>query len=128
MTHRVDVLVGQKIRRRRWMIGMTQKQLAAAVGVKFQQIQKYETGKNRVSASRLFEISMTLDVSISFFFQESEMADENAVRNSAEGDDLIELFVGREAHELLCCYYSWPEEQRRRLFDLTRSVSKANAA
>lgn len=128
MTHRVDVLVGQKIRQRRWMIGMTQKQLAAAVGVKFQQIQKYETGKNRVSASRLFEISMTLDVSISFFFQESEMADENAVRNSAEGDDLIELFVGREAHELLRCYYSWPEEQRRRLFDLTRSVSKANAA
>ena len=49
MPHRVDVHVGQKIRQRRWLTGMTQQRLAELVGIKFQQIQKYETGANRVS-------------------------------------------------------------------------------
>jgi len=65
MKHHVDVHVGQRIRRRRWMVGMTQQQLGEAVGIKFQQIQKYETGMNRVSASRLYEISKALDVRFS---------------------------------------------------------------
>jgi len=72
MSHYVDVHVGQKIRRRRWMTDMTQKQLADAVGIKFQQIQKYETGANRVSASRLFEISQALSVPVSYFFDSIE--------------------------------------------------------
>ena len=54
--HPVDVHVGSRIRQRRWMTGMTQQQLAEKVGIKFQQIQKYETGMNRVSASRLWDI------------------------------------------------------------------------
>ena len=57
--HPVDVHVGKRIRHRRWMVGMTQQQLADAVGIKFQQIQKYETGMNRVSASRLWDIART---------------------------------------------------------------------
>ena len=57
MTHPVDKHVGKKIRQRRWLVGMTQQQLAAEVGIKFQQIQKYETGANRVSASRLWDIA-----------------------------------------------------------------------
>ena len=57
MKHPVDVHVGKRIRHRRWVIGMTQQQLAERVGIKFQQIQKYETGMNRVSASRLWDIS-----------------------------------------------------------------------
>ena len=68
MKHPVDVHVGKRIRHRRWMIGMTQQQLAERVGIKFQQIQKYETGMNRVSASRLWDISDTLEVPVSFFF------------------------------------------------------------
>jgi transcriptional regulator with XRE-family HTH domain len=67
--HPVDIHVGKRIRHRRWMLGMTQQQLADAVGIKFQQIQKYETGMNRVSASRLWDIATTLDVTIGFFFQ-----------------------------------------------------------
>jgi len=62
MAHLVDSHVGQKIRQRRWMVGMTQQQLAESVGIKFQQIQKYETGMNRVSASRLWDISRALGV------------------------------------------------------------------
>jgi transcriptional regulator with XRE-family HTH domain len=68
MKHPVDVHVGKRIRHRRWMVGMTQQQLAEHVGIKFQQIQKYETGMNRVSASRLWDIAETLSVPVSFFF------------------------------------------------------------
>jgi len=57
MSHPVDVHVGKRIRHRRWMNGTTQQQLAERVGIKFQQIQKYETGMNRVSASRLWDIA-----------------------------------------------------------------------
>ena len=57
MPHKVDIHVGQRLRQRRWLVGMTQQGLAEMVGIKFQQIQKYETGANRVSASRLWDIS-----------------------------------------------------------------------
>ena len=62
MKHPVDAHVGKRIRHRRWMVGMTQQQLADKVGIKFQQIQKYETGMNRVSASRLWDIADALGV------------------------------------------------------------------
>ena len=63
MKHPVDVHVGKRVRHRRWMVGMTQQQLGDIVGIKFQQIQKYETGMNRVSASRLWDIADALGVS-----------------------------------------------------------------
>jgi transcriptional regulator with XRE-family HTH domain len=69
MKHPVDAHVGKRIRHRRWMVGMTQQQLADKVGIKFQQIQKYETGMNRVSASRLWDIADALGVGINFFFE-----------------------------------------------------------
>ena len=62
MKHPVDAHVGKRIRHRRWMVGMTQQQLAEKVGIKFQQIQKYETGMNRVSASRLWDVADALGV------------------------------------------------------------------
>ena len=70
MAHMVDVHVGKKIRQRRWLTGMTQQRLAELVGIKFQQIQKYETGANRVSASRLWDIADALDVQVSLLAQE----------------------------------------------------------
>ncbi len=73
MAHPVDKHVGKRLRQRRWLVGMTQQQLAEHVGIKFQQIQKYETGVNRVSASRLWDIARTLDVSINFFFDEFQV-------------------------------------------------------
>ncbi|MGB0440222.1 MAG: helix-turn-helix domain-containing protein, partial [Paracoccaceae bacterium] len=69
MTHPVDTHVGKRIRQRRWLVGMTQQQLAEKVGIKFQQIQKYEIGSNRVAASRLFELAQLFDVPPSYFFE-----------------------------------------------------------
>ncbi len=68
MPHPVDIHVGRVIRRRRREIGMTQQGLAEQIGIKFQQVQKYETGANRVSASRLWQISRALDVPVAYFF------------------------------------------------------------
>ena len=119
MRHPVDVHVGQRVRQRRWMMGITQQQLGDDVGIKFQQIQKYETGTNRVSASRLWDIAATLEVPVSFFFEglEGQAAD----TGEARGDVLTD----KEAYELVRAYYTIPETQRRRLFDLARVLSEA---
>lgn len=124
MKHPVDVHVGKRIRHRRWLVGMTQQQLAEKVGIKFQQIQKYETGMNRVSASRLWDISDVLGVEINFFFD--EMSEDNeAGENTAAGarNMPMDIMADREAVELVRSYYAIPEHQRRRLFDLARVLS-----
>jgi transcriptional regulator with XRE-family HTH domain len=118
MKHPVDAHVGKRIRHRRWMVGMTQQQLADKVGIKFQQIQKYETGMNRVSASRLWDIADALGVSIAFFFEGlSDVADPVA--------PAADILADKEALELVRSYYAIPEAQRRRLFDLARVLSDA---
>ncbi len=121
MKHPVDVHVGKRIRHRRWMVGMTQQQLAEKVGIKFQQIQKYETGMNRVSASRLWDISEALSVPVSFFFEGIEGATEEASGAAVPGD----ILADKEALELVRSYYAIPENQRRRLFELARVLSDA---
>jgi transcriptional regulator with XRE-family HTH domain len=122
MKHPVDVHVGKRIRHRRWMNGTTQQQLAEKVGIKFQQIQKYETGMNRVSASRLWDIGHALNVPISFFFEGLEQ-DDMAAHGAA--DLPSDILADKEALELLRSYYTMPENQRRRLFDLARVLSDA---
>mgnify|MGYP003634571931 CR=1 FL=1 len=121
MKHLVDVHVGKRIRQRRWMNGTTQQQLAEAVGIKFQQIQKYETGMNRVSASRLWDIAHVLTVPVSFFFEGLDVSADGTVAGQVPGDVLTD----KEALELLRSYYAIPENQRRRLFDLARVLSEA---
>lgn len=126
MKHPVDVHVGKRVRHRRWMVGMTQQQLGEIVGIKFQQIQKYETGMNRVSASRLWDIAAALDVSISFFFEGIESDD--PVHKATSQDTLKgDLLADKEALELVRSYYNIPEAQRRRLFDLARVLSETAA-
>lgn len=122
MSHPVDVHVGKRIRHRRWMNGTTQQQLAERVGIKFQQIQKYETGMNRVSASRLWDIAKVLEVPVSFFFEGME----GDVEMPGNGADMpADIMTDKEALELLRSYYAIPEHQRRRLFDLARVLSEA---
>lgn len=118
MKHPVDVHVGKRIRHRRWMVGMTQQQLADSVGIKFQQIQKYETGMNRVSASRLWDISRTLAVPVEFFF-------EGLSSGAGEAELHNDVLANKEAMELVRAYYAIPEAQRKRLFDLARVLSDA---
>ncbi|AXI50613.1 MULTISPECIES: helix-turn-helix domain-containing protein [Sulfitobacter] len=121
MPHKVDVHVGQRIRQRRWLTGMTQQRLAELVGIKFQQIQKYETGANRVSASRLWDIAFALNVDVSHFFEGLEA--EKPQPEKALDNIPADLSGDKEAMDLIRSYYAIPENQRRRLFELARVLS-----
>lgn len=101
----VDLHVGGRIRMRRKLLGTSQEQLADALGLTFQQVQKYERGANRVSASKLYEIARTLQVPVAFFFDgladpmsDGEASDDDGARilaafvMTAEGLELAELF------------------------------------
>jgi len=124
MKHPVDIHVGKRVRHRRWTVGMTQQQLAEKVGIKFQQIQKYETGMNRISASRLWDISEALDVPIAFFFEGmtvTDQTDSDPIQD--EGTMPRDILADKEALELVRSYYAIPENQRRRLFELARVLS-----
>ncbi len=118
MKHPVDLHVGMRMRQRRWLVGMTQQQLGSRVGIKFQQIQKYETGANRISASRMWDIASSMAVPVSFFFKglDGQAPD----TGEARGD----ILTDKEAHELVRVYYAIPETERRRLFDLARVLSE----
>ncbi|WP_295312832.1 helix-turn-helix transcriptional regulator [Roseobacter sp.] len=120
MAHAVDVHVGKRIRQRRWLVGMTQQKLAECVGIKFQQIQKYETGANRVSASRLWDIADALEVDVAFFFEGLK----SGAPESRETDTVpVDMMGDKEAMDLVRSYYAIPENQRRRLFELARVLS-----
>lgn len=98
---------------------MTQQQLADCVGIRFQQIQKYETGANRVSASRLWDIAAAMNVPVSYFFEGLDSVEQDA---DAPAPDLMS---SKETLDLLRTYYAIPEGQRRRLFDLARALGDA---
>jgi transcriptional regulator with XRE-family HTH domain len=117
--HPVDIHVGKRVRQRRWSVGMTQQTLAEQVGIKFQQIQKYETGANRISASRLWDISIALSIGVEHFFE--GLRQEQGAASGKEQD----MFVDKEAIELLRFYYGMPKNQRRRLFELAQVLGAA---
>ncbi|MFT6675243.1 MAG: transcriptional regulator with XRE-family HTH domain [Sulfitobacter sp.] len=99
---------------------MTQQRLAELVGIKFQQIQKYETGANRVSASRLWDIADALEVNVAFFFD--GMEDSGAPVTTSDNMP-VDVMGDKEAMDLIRSYYAIPEDQRRRLFELARVLS-----
>ncbi len=123
MKHPVDLHVGQRLRHRRWLVGMTQQQLASAVGIKFQQIQKYESGANRISASRLYDLANALQVPVSFFF---DGLDSTAA--PAGGGEHIDpsVLADKETMDLIRAYYGLDEGPRRRLLDLAKALSESN--
>lgn len=73
-SRRADAFVGERVRIRRNALGMTQEQLASALGISYQQVQKYETGTNRISAGRLFEIARALGVDVAHFYSGMDAA------------------------------------------------------
>lgn len=129
MANDIDAHVGQRLRQRRWLLGLTQQQLGDRIGIKFQQVQKYETGQNRISASRLWELASATSVDISYFFEGldvrlQDVPEKNGAvgpADSGSGD----LMTDREAIELVRAYYATPEAQRRRLFDLVKAMGSA---
>ncbi|MCS6890745.1 MAG: helix-turn-helix transcriptional regulator [Rhodovarius sp.] len=127
----IDVHVGARVRLRRTLLGMSQEKLAEALGVTFQQVQKYERGVNRIGASRLFDLARVLDVPISFFFDDmSEGAESNPSlgRRSygfADSQDAFEddTMHRRETLELVRAYYRISDPAvRKRIFDLIKSL------
>ena len=120
LAKRVDAHVGGRIRDHRTGLGLTQEHLANALNLSYQQVQKYETGANRVSASRLWDIADALDVPVSFFF---EGLDSDAAAKDTGGDIPADLMGDKEALDLIRSYYAIPENQRRRLFELARVLS-----
>lgn len=121
MFRKTDVHVGRRLRHRRWMLGMAQRDLADAVGVNFQQIQKYESGANRICASRLWDIAKALGVPVSFFF---EGLDSDEIIG---GEGVEERHLDKEAVDFIRTYYEIPAHMRGMLFELARTMCTEHA-
>ena len=115
----IDLHLGRRLRRRRRLLGLTQQQLAVQVGIRFQQIQKYECGANRISAARLWQLSEALETPISYFYDGLAEAMERKEQVGANGG---EMFSRKETLDLIQAYYQLGERPRRRLLDLAKSL------
>ena len=128
----VDVHVGKRVRSQRTLLGMSQEQLGVTLDLTSQQVQKYESGANRISASRLWDISQVLDVSIGYFFEDMSPQTKQAsprkvsinvkkIQNdSVESDPMAR----RETLELVRTYYTISQPQvRKRISDMIKSVA-----
>lgn len=137
----IDVHVGSRVRLRRTLLGMSQERLGEALGLTFQQVQKYERGVNRVGASRLYDLSRVLDVPISFFFDDMPMGGGSvsfAQRNhgvSEPGQEPFgaasglpaDLMQQRETLELVRAYNRIQDPAiRKRVFDLIKAMTPAD--
>ncbi|MEE2878548.1 MAG: helix-turn-helix transcriptional regulator [Pseudomonadota bacterium] len=120
MTDTTDLHVGKRLRRRRRLLGLTQQELASQVGVRFQQIQKYECGANRMTSSRLYDLSQALNVSVQYFFDGIEGEDLLAANDAERLDG--DILSQKETLELVRAYYRLGERPRRRLLDLAKAL------
>jgi transcriptional regulator with XRE-family HTH domain len=129
----IDMHVGKRVRLRRTLLGMSQEQLGAELNITFQQVQKYERGANRISASHLWDISQILDVPISYFFDDMS---ENTMRSSprwvSRGDvmdamtsqPLKDPMARRETLELVRAYYTIEKPAvRKRIAEMVKSIA-----
>lgn len=114
----IDLHLGKRLRRRRRLLGLTQQQLAIHVGIRFQQIQKYECGANRISAARLWQLSEALETPVSYFFDGLSEALEQQNQRPERSD----MFSRKETLDLIQAYYQLEERPRRRLLDLAKSL------
>lgn len=126
----IDEHVGLQLRQRRALLGFSQEKLAEQVGITFQQIQKYENGANRVSASRLYEFSKVLDIPVAFFF-DNYGSNENRVSygfgesDQAGFEGAEDVMKRKETLELIRVYYSIENPKLRKdLFKLVRSMAE----
>ncbi len=134
----IDVHVGNRIRLRRTLLGLSQEKLASLLGLTFQQVQKYERGMNRVGASRLWDIGKVLEVPIGFFYEDmdKEVANQSprmfslpdstplALAEDAEDIDLDPMHR-QETIELVKAYYKIPNRKAAKcMFDLIIAMSK----
>lgn len=125
MANDIDIHVGKRLRRRRRLLGMTQHQLAVAIGIRFQQIQKYECGANRITASRLYELAVALTVPVGYFFEglsTSGAANDSTDTPANDRELAADVMSQKETLELIRAYYKLGERPRRRLLDLAKAL------
>ena len=122
MADDTDLHVGKRLRRRRRLLGMTQQDLAVQVGVRFQQIQKYECGANRITSSRLYALSKALNVSVQYFFD--GMLHPAMAGDAANDADYLQgdILSQKETLELVRAYYRLGEKPRKRLLELAKAL------
>lgn len=119
MANSIDLHVGKRLRRRRRLLGITQQQLAESIGIRFQQIQKYECGANRVTASRLYELAGALKVPVNYFFEGLQTVQQEVNGHSELPADVLSQ---KETLELVRAYYQLGDRPRRRLLDLAKAL------
>lgn len=125
MANEIDLHVGRRLRRRRRLLGLTQQQLAQSIGIRFQQVQKYECGANRVTASRLYELASALQAPVSYFYEGLSVGNSAIIPNVAPANDSdlgSDLMSQKETLELIRAYYRLGERPRRRLLDLAKAL------
>ncbi len=134
--HPVDVHVGKRLRLQRTILGMSQESIGTAIGVTFQQVQKYERGVNRMGSSRLYEFSRILGVPVSFFFEGFEVehgVGEPGMAGMAEASmsdfQHEEQMASRETMEMMRAYYRISSPKvRKGVFELIKTLADtANA-
>ena len=123
----VDIHVGDRVRLRRTFVGMSQKNLANALGLTFQQIRKYERGVNRIGSSRLYQLSRILDVPVAFFFDDLAPEISGRARGLGEGEQSgfdQNHHSRRETLELVRAYYRIGDtDVRKRIFDMVKATA-----
>lgn len=123
MANDIDLHLGKRLRRRRRLLGLTQQQLAVAVGIRFQQIQKYECGANRISAARLWQLAEALEVQVSYFYDGLADAQARAEADKSDEPRGEGMMARKETMDLVKAYYQLEERPRRRLLDLAKSLN-----
>ena len=129
----VDIHVGSRVRLRRTLLGLSQEKLGEAVGLTFQQIQKYERGANRIGASRMYDLAHVLDVPVAFFFEDMPEGVKQRDAVPADGGDVAQIVVERnplnrrETLELVRAYYRIGSARvRKRVFELVKAVARVD--
>ena len=126
----VDIHVGNRVRQRRTLMGLSQERLASALDLTFQQVQKYERGANRIGAGRLFQLARALEVPVAYFFE--DLDDGGTIAQAAVAEDgptpyQADPMAQRETLLLVRAYYAIPDPAvRRRMLDLMRSMSNGS--
>ena len=128
----IDVHVGNRIRLRRTLLGLSQEKLASLLGLTFQQVQKYERGMNRVGASRLWDIGKVLEVPVGFFYEDmdeetamSSPASINGVVNNELMKESVDPMNSQETLELVKAYYKIPNRKAaKHMFELMTALSR----
>jgi transcriptional regulator with XRE-family HTH domain len=118
----IDIFVGQRVRSRRKALGMSQEFLAGALGLTFQQVQKYERGANRISASKLAAIAKAQQAPIAFYFPET---DDDVAAVTPQQASMAEWLATAQAHDLAHIISQLPAEHRRRVSNAVVGVARA---